>query len=249
MPDIQVVTLDLWQTLLIDRHEWGQERAQLRIQGAIKALREVKEFFSENQIREAYRACYRTCRAIHQEGRDVSFKEQVSIFVRGIDDGLLERINQQTFTSILNRYADSFFGSPPVMADGVPMMLHSVKMQGYRICLISNTGMTPGRAFRAYLEDLEIIQYFDHLTFSDEILITKPAKAIFLDTLANVGCSTEQAVHVGDHLTNDILGAHNAGIRTVWVAGFDDTHVDVSPTITIKRIADLPAALERLRNI
>ncbi|MFH1141919.1 MAG: HAD family hydrolase [Chloroflexota bacterium] len=246
MPPIQVVTLDLWQTLIIDRQEWGRERTRLRIGGTVDALCDAGEPATEAQVREAYRACYRACTAVRQEGRDVSFKEQVQIFVRCIADGLLERISRDTFARILNRYADSFFESPPALVEGVPDMLSTLKDKGYRLGIISNPGQTPGRLVRAYLEDLDIIHYFDHATFSDEVRLSKPAPAIFLHTLASMGCLAEQVVHVGDHLRDDVLGAQQVGIATVWVKGFDSSTVDVTPTVTIESIAELPGALEML---
>ena len=246
MPNIRAITLDLWQTLIIDNQERGRERRRLRIQGTLDALWEAGEGVAEEQITDAYRACYRTCQAIRQEGRDVSFQEQVQIFVRAIDSGLSDRLDQDTLARILNRYADSFFHHPPEMADGVPEMLATLKERGHLLALISNTGMTPGRVFRTYLVELDIIRFFDHLTFSDEVLLAKPSPAMFLQTLSNLGATPNQAVHVGDHLRNDISEAHEAGIRTVWLEGFDDSEIVVKPTATIQRIADLPLALERL---
>jgi len=246
MPDIQVVTLDLWQTLIIDRQGWSRERARLRVQGAVQALHDAEEPFTEEQVREAYLASHRTHHSIQRDERDISFKEQVQAFVRSIGDGLLDRISRDTFARILNRYAHAFFDSPPVMADGVPGMLLTLRSSGYRIGLISNTGMTPGRLFRAYMEELGILQFFEHLTFSDELLLSKPSRAIFLHSLASMGCPPDQAIHVGDHLRNDIGGAQQAGMRTVWLAGFDDSDVDVTPSAVIQRIADLPDALEKL---
>ena len=246
MPTIQAVTLDIWQTLLIDCQEWGRERARLRIQGALDALHAAGEPATQSQVRKAYRACYLSCQAVRHAGRDVSFKEQVQTFVGGIADGLLERISRDTFAHILNRYADSFFECPPAMPEDVPDMLSTLKSSGYRLGVISNTGQTPGRLIRAYLEDLDIIQYFDHMTFSDEVRLSKPTPAIFLHTLASMGCLAEQVVHVGDHLRNDIFGAEQVGIATVWVDGFDTSVAEVKPTITIHRIADLPGALETL---
>ncbi len=249
MPEIRAVTLDLWQTLIIDQRERGRERTRLRVQGAIDALDAVGERFTEEQVREAHRACYRACRAVREEERDVSFTEQVRIFVRAIDQGLLERIDHQTFTLILDRYADSFFQSPAALADGVPEMLATLKERGYLLGLISNTGMTPGRLFRAYLEEMGIIQFFDHLTFSDEVLLAKPARAMFLQTLASLGAAPRQGVHVGDHRRLDVLGGQRAGMRTVWVEGFDTEETQATPDATIQCIADLPQALERLQSI
>ena len=246
MPEVKAVTLDLWQTLIIDERELGRERTRIRIQGAVQALNDAGESFTEDDVREAHRACYRACHAIREEGRDVSFEEQVRIFVGNIDHGLLERIPGETFLRIYNRYADSFFDALPRLAEGVPEMLATLKNSGYKIGLISNTGMTPGSLFRTHLEDLGVLAHFDHLAFSDEVLYAKPSPVIFRHALDGLGCRVEETVHVGDHLLNDIVGAQDLGIRTVWVEGFDTSEREVTPTATIPRIADLPGALLRL---
>ena len=246
MPDIRVVTLDLWQTLIIDRPELGRERMRHRIQGALEALEGAGELFTEEQVTDAYRACYRTCHAIREKERDVSFAEQVRIFVRAIDEGLPERIGQEAFVRIESSYADSFYESPALLADGVPDMLAKLKERGYLLGVISNTGMTPGWVFRAYLESLGIIHYFDHLTFSDEVLLAKPSLAMFLLTLKSLGYPAHQGVHVGDHLRLDIRGGQRAGMRTVWVQGFDTEKTDIVADATIQRIAELPQALDSL---
>ncbi|GMK39820.1 hypothetical protein PCCS19_28750 [Paenibacillus sp. CCS19] len=31
------------------------------------------------------------------------------------------------------------------------------------------------------------------------------------------GLKPEEVLHIGDSLTNDIIGAHNAGIRAAWI--------------------------------
>lgn len=247
MAEIQVVILDLWQTILIDEREWGRERTRIRLEGAQQALNDFGESYTEDHLREAYRAGYRTGRAVRDEGRDVTFKQQVETFVGNIDEGLLERIDRQTFARILDRYADAFYDSPPTIADGVYDMLVALKLRNYRLGLISNTGMTPGRLFRAFMEEAKIIEFFDHLTFSDEVMMSKPAPAIFLHTLASMGALVEHTVFVGDHLRNDIKGAQDVGMRTIWVEGFDTSELDVTPTTSIKKIADLPDALDRLK--
>jgi putative hydrolase of the HAD superfamily len=247
MTDIQVVILDMWQTILIDEREWGRERTRIRLLGAQQALQDFGESYTEDHLREAFRACYRTCRAVREEGGDLTFKHQVETFVNNVDEGLLERIDRQTFARVLNRYADAFYDSPPTIADGVHDMLGTLKQRDYRLGLISNTGMTPGRLFRAFMEEVDIIQFFDHLTFSDEVMMSKPAPAIFLHTLASMDAHIEHTVFVGDHLRNDIMGAQELGMRTVWVEGFDTSGLEITPTTSIEKIADLPDALERLK--
>ena len=248
MSAIRVVTLDLWQTLIMDRPELGRERMEYRLQGAMRALAEIGEFFTKEQVFEAYRACYKTCHAIREEERDVSFGDQVKIFIRCIGDGLMSRIDQKTFARIETSYADSFYEAPAPLVQGVPAMLEKLKVRGYRLGLISNTGMTPGRVFRSYMESLGIIGYFDQLAFSDEMLLAKPSSAIFLGTLAKLGCTAYEAVHVGDHLRLDIQGAQRAGMRAIWVEALEagGSSSDIVADVTIPSIAELPGALDNL---
>jgi putative hydrolase of the HAD superfamily len=91
---------------------------------------------------------------------------------------------------------------------------------GMRLWLISNTGMTPGTTFRTFLEQEGMLSYFDALTFSDEVKISKPSNEIFLMTLRAMSAAPNQTVHVGDHLINDVVGAKRCGLKTVWIEGF-----------------------------
>ena len=56
MSSIEAVTLDLWQTLVVDTREWGRLRTQIRIDDTVAALQEVGEQVTEEQVREAFRA-------------------------------------------------------------------------------------------------------------------------------------------------------------------------------------------------
>ena len=58
---------------------------------------------------------------------------------------------------------------------------------GLKIGLISNTGMTPGTTFRAHLENIGLLGFFDVLTFSDEVKLSKPSEEIFRLTLRALG--------------------------------------------------------------
>lgn len=249
MADIQLVTLDLWQTLVMDTREWRRERNRIGIEDCHADLTAAGEEFTVDQVREGFRTAGRQCREIRQQGLDVSFREQVQMFIKGIDPGLLERLGRDTFATILNHYADAFYESPPMIGEGVLETLLTLKQSNYILAIISNTGTTPGRTFRSYLEDQGMDIFFDHLTFSDEVLSSKPARSIFMHTLVSVGCTPAMTVHVGDHLRNDILGANELGIRSIWLEGQDDSKLDVKPTLSIKHIRELPAALETLKRM
>jgi putative hydrolase of the HAD superfamily len=217
---ITAVTFDLWQTLLLDNREQGQARALVRLEGAQDALGRFGEHYDLEHIRQAYRACYRRCHQIRDEERDISFREQVETFINNISPGLVDRLDQGTLEDIVRIYADSFLVHPPrPHAEAVPV-LRALHEMGMRLGLISNTGMTPGTTFRTFLEHHGILDYFDILTFSDEVRLAKSSTEIFLMTLRAMGVSPTEAVHVGDHVVNDVVGAKRSGLKTVWITGF-----------------------------
>ncbi len=248
MTKISAVTFDLWQTLLMDTQEQGRARMQVRLDGAVAALAKSGRVFDPEHVREAYRACYRTCHAIRAEERDVAFGHQVEIFIGHIEDGLLAQLPKATVGEITDAYCDSFYVYPPRWHEDAAEVLREVKADGYKIGLISNTGMTPGYAFRAFLEQADLARYFDIMAFSDEMLLAKPSVAMFDRTLRDMETAPEDTVHIGDHLKNDVLGAKAAGLRTIWIETHDDRRepVEVVPDVTVKTLGEVADGVRRL---
>ncbi len=250
MPQITAVTFDLWQTLLIDNRELGLTRSEARLDGVRRVLADCGEDFSPERISEAYWGCYRQCVAIREQLLDVSFDEQIAIFVENISPGLGRRVRPDTLAEITRVYADAFLDyPPPAHADAVDT-LRSVRDMGLRIGLISNTGMTPGTTFRAYLSNTGMLDYFDTLTFSDEVKLSKPAAEIFLMTLRSLNAAPNRTVHVGDSVDNDVAGAKKCGLKTVWITGFsqrdDPCDPATEPDETVDGLGAVTLAIEHL---
>lgn len=250
MVEITTVTFDLWQTLLLDDRDLGQARALVRIEGAQSALAKCGKDYDLEHIREAYRSCYRQCRAIRDGGVDVDFREQVTIFVNNIGPGLVDRLDRAVMDEIARYYSDSFLVHPPPAHTDAVAVLQGVKDMGLRIGLISNTGMTPGFTFRSYMEERGLLPYFHTLTFSDEVKLAKPSSEIFMMTLRSLGATPEQTIHVGDHVLNDVVGAKRAGLKTVWITGFyereDPNDPETEPDITVSGLGEVVPAIAKL---
>ncbi len=234
MASIEAVTFDLWQTLLVDRPEWGQGRRDLRIDGTQQVLREAGEEFSREELEEAYLQCLRTCREINETGRDLPFTDRIDCFIDSIGEGLRDRLGEGGVRRIAESYANSFYGHPSRPHEAASAILAQLKAAHYRIGLISNTDMTPGVLFREYMERLDILKYFDVLTFSDEAGYPKPAREIFEMTSAALGIGPLRTVHVGDHFVNDVVGAQGVGMKAIWIrndagsAGSEDGLADAT---------------------
>ena len=246
MANIEAVTFDLWQTLLVDRPEWGQGRRDLRIDGTQQVLREAGQEFSRDELDEAYQQCLRTCREINGTGRELPFSERIDCFIDSIEEGLRDRLREGRVRRIADSYAKSFYGHPSRPHESASAVLMELKAAQYRIGLISNTDMTPGVLFREYMGRLDILKYFDVLTFSDEAGFPKPEKEIFEMTSRALDVDPSRMVHVGDHFINDVVGAQGVGMKAIWIrndagsAGSENGQADVT-------IADLGETSEAVR--
>ncbi len=239
MDNIDAVTFDLWQTLIIDNRELGRSRATRRLEKTSKCLEASGYHFDYARIQEAYRQCYRICREIHLDGRDYSFDHQVLIFIENIGNGLPQELAQGVIETINYWYGEAFFDFPPAVDPTAYDVLRRIKDSGYKIGLISNTGMTPGRLFRRYLGENDLLDFFDVLTFSDEVLLCKPSVAIFDLTVDGLGSSPGRSLHVGDHVKNDIFGANNAGMKSVLLGTAEGQEMVANPDYRIMDLKEL----------
>lgn len=130
-------------------------------------------------------------------------------------------------------------------ADGAAATLAALRDSGYRIGLISNT-IWPAELHMEDLEQVGLLHYLEHLTFSGEIGMWKPSRQIFQRTLDALGVAPEQAVFLGDNPREDIMGAHGAGMRAIWVRSSEFLD-DAQPDAIIETLPELLPILEHWR--
>jgi putative hydrolase of the HAD superfamily len=71
---------------------------------------------------------------------------------------------------------------------------------------------------------------------------------MFRTVLTRAGVPAHQAVHIGDHLSDDILGANNAGMLSLWYnhnGEFANDSASV-PSGEVHRLSDLPRMIANL---
>jgi putative hydrolase of the HAD superfamily len=73
---------------------------------------------------------------------------------------------------------------------------------------------------------------------------------MFHAALEHTGARPEEVVHVGDNLVDDVQGAAEVGMHTIWVnlTGADAPTESPAPTDTVSRVHDIPAAVVRISN-
>jgi len=105
------------------------------------------------------------------------------------------------------------------------------------LALVTNGGR---ETQTAKLAALGIADYFAAATFAEPGRPVKPDPEPFDRTLAAMGVSPGEAVHVGNSLRSDVAGAQAAGVEAVWLSVTDES-VDVTPDHTIDSMEELRA--------
>ena len=98
--------------------------------------------------------------------------------------------------------------------DALPTVAE-MRRRGLLVGLITNN---EGQHQRRKLQLTGLAELFDEVVISGEVGVAKPAAEIFELACARMGVSPAAAVHVGDRLRDDALGATAAGLQGVWLA-------------------------------
>ena len=126
-------------------------------------------------------------------------------------------------------------------AAGLAETLAALDAGGVPWGIVTNGG---GPTQRAKLEALGLVRRPRAVAISEEVGLRKPDPRIFALALEMLGLSAPGVWFVGDHPTNDVLGATSAGLAAVWLVG-RHPWPDGAPTPPY-RIRQLPELLSLL---
>ena len=83
------------------------------------------------------------------------------------------------------------------------------------------------------------VDCFETVVYAGYDTAAKPDPEPFEVALDAVSAESEHAVYVGNSLTSDVAGAHNAGLRAAWIADGETTDPDPQPEYVLDSPRDL----------
>lgn len=209
---IKAITFDFWSTLYQSKTVDYTKR--------LLALKEAVErgsgsAFPTEQFEAAVKIARETwSRTWTEEHRTMTADEWLAVMLRELSAVLeLELLAEIRLSMEMSVLTDL-----PTLAPEAKSVLADLASR-YRLAVISDTGITPGRVLRQLLDQDNLTGYFTHFTFSDEVGRSKPHPDAFLTTLKALRVTPAEAVHVGDLLRTDIAGAKAVGMRAVQYIG------------------------------
>ncbi|MCK6625728.1 MAG: HAD family hydrolase [Anaerolineae bacterium] len=242
---IKAITFDFWSTLYQSKTVDYAKR--------LLTLKESVERGSGSKVApEQFEAAVKLARETWsrtwaQEHRTMTADEWLGVMLQD----LRLTLELEILAEIRLNMEHSILADAPTLAPEVSSVLPDLASR-YRLAIISDTGITPGRVLRQLLEHDHLTQYFTHLTFSDEIGRSKPHPSAFLTTLAALGAAPTEAVHIGDLLRTDIAGAQAVGMRAVQYIGINHDQANgledgrkITPDAVIQSHIELEPLLQR----
>jgi putative hydrolase of the HAD superfamily len=244
---IDTVTIDFWGTLLTDTPENMERAKTMRLEGVGMVLARSGQRITYRALMRAYDVAGQTLARVWQENRDLTIHEQLDAFLSALAPDLPGHLNSEMLRQIEEAYVAPALSFPPDPSPGVIDAVSALRQAGFTLCVISNTGRTPGTILRKLLDRYGLLNLFTVVTFSDEIGYRKPHSEIFRQTLSRVGRDPARALHVGDDIEADIGGAKRLGMRAVLYSPHENSpRNNPSPDAVLKHFSDLPVLLQKL---
>ena len=145
--------------------------------------------------------------------------------------------------ALLTAYQE--FWAPHTLTDPeVRPLLERLRADGLRVGVLSNT-VWPRAWHEEFFARDGVLDLLDGAVFTSEVPWTKPSPEAFRAAMAAVGIDDPAAcVFVGDRLFDDIWGAADVGMRTIWVPHSDVPreqvgHTEGEPDATVQRLSEI----------
>jgi HAD superfamily hydrolase (TIGR01549 family) len=245
-PPLTALTFDFWNTLYA-ADDGAMNLVRPRRMEALRGILALGGAHpSEDELQQAYRSGFEAYMGAWGNGRHFGAHEQVLHFL----DCFAVRATTLPVGSIIEATTDIEEAS--MLADlqllpGVRETIPALAAAGYRLGIISDTSLSPGRVLRRFLERDGLLSCFGVLTWSDQTGFPKPDARMFTRTLAGLGAAPAQAAHVGDTPRTDIAGAKALGMTAIRYAAASDQEDPPEADYVIRDHRELPEIVERFR--
>ena len=228
MDKITTISFDadgtLWDFEGVMRHALGCALAELRrfVPAVPDSLSIDTLIAIRNQVAEEQKSRGLTHEAIRLE----AFKQTLRS-IKSPDDDLASHLSA---LYLKHRFEDI------LLFDDVLPTLDALR-GNYTMGLLSNGNTYPERCGLA--------GYFQFAVFAQDHGIQKPDPLLFQIAIERAGCAKRQLLHVGDSFRNDIIGAKQAGIKSVWLnRQCEDKEMTEQPDFEISSLTEMIEVLE-----
>ena len=249
MARIKAITFDLWDTIVFDDSDEAKRRDRGLRSKRDERRHVVWEALSRHgeidvgDVTLAYDVCDAACERVwRHEHITWSVADRIDVLLRGLGR-TLPQAELDRVVDVLGRMEVDI---PPDPIPGVHRALEVLSSR-YRLGIVSDVIVTPGRGLRELLDGHGLKRFFGGFAFSDEVGRSKPNRAMFDAAAAQLGVDLTEMVHIGDRDHNDVKGSQALGMKAVLFVAARDSDKDTTTADAICSSYDeLPAVIDAL---
>ncbi len=246
---IEAVTFDLWDTMIRDESDEPKRAARglgskpearrLLVWEALNAIEPIEPARVELAYDVADAAFGKVW---HDQFVTWTIRERLQVLLKGLGRAL----PAADFDALVEAHEVMEVEVPPDAVAGIAEALAELARR-YKLCVVSDTIVSPGTALRRLLEIHGLKDSFSGFAFSDEVGRSKPHRAMFDAAARELGVPLERMVHIGDRDHNDVKGPQALGMKAVlFTAVRDRGSAETSADAICRNPAELPAVVDRL---
>jgi len=242
--DIKVILFDLGKTLMYPLHPWPEilDLAYSKLHSVImKAGITANLNFTVNE--------FQNCLNSYYDQRNINLIELGAHSV--LRDFLLSKGFDNISDEIIRQALDAMYAITQtnwLLEDDTVTILGELKNRGYRMGLISNAA--DDRDVQQLIGRMALHPYFNFILTSAACGRRKPHPLMFQLALNHFSIQPNQTAMVGDTLTEDISGAENLGIYSIWITRRvqlpSDGELPIQPQAIISNLTQILPLLENL---
>lgn len=219
---IKAISFDIWDTLIIDdsdeikrKNKGLLSKTEDRI---LKVFETAKKYRNDLTKDDAKKACDENLKTFNKIWHQEFITLKVSERLKELFKLLGVKPHQNDLEKVTTYWEEMELNIPPDHAPHVNSALEKLHRK-YRLGIISDAIVSPGRVLRKILYKHGLLKYFSVFTFSDEVGASKPSPKVFHDLLNKLKIKPHEAIHIGDRPYNDIDGPKELGIKAILYTG------------------------------
>ena len=246
---LEAIGFDLWDTLVVDDSDEVKRQRQ-----GLRSKREQRRHLlwqaldrTRPMAREVVAQAYDVADAAftaawHDQQVTWTLRERLDVVLKELGRHLPEPV----LAEVVRAHEEMEVEIYPDLVPGCAEALAQLARR-YRLAVVSDAIVSPGRCLRELLRIHEIGQYFGAFAFSDEVGHAKPHPAMFEFVASELGVEPAAMAHVGDREQHDVQGAQRLGMKAILFTGSRDCDRDASRADALcASFAELPQIIDDL---
>jgi putative hydrolase of the HAD superfamily len=246
---IKAVTFDLWDTIIHDDSD-EKRRAEMGLRSkrderrhlVWEAVQDIRPLDAAS-VSQAYDVVDSAFNKVWKEHFITwSIEERLAVLLRGLG----VELPAERFKKLVDAHEVMEVEIAPDPIEGITDALERLA-QNYKLCIVSDTIVTPGTGLRDLLEKHDLKRYFSGFAFSDEVGHSKPHPSMFESAAVQMGTDFAEMAHIGDRDHNDVKGSQKMGMKAVLFTATRANDKDMTTADAVcERHEDLPEVIDRL---